>query len=84
MSSGALRGNASSILGAGVALHVSALVFHLVAGLIGPERHAADGCDVTGCSAASGYYLAGLTGSDESERRTVAIEVAGALKGALH
>ncbi|CAJ1328534.1 unnamed protein product [Effrenium voratum] len=57
MIGGVLASNASSILGAGVALHVSALVFHLVAGLIG-------------------YYLAGLTGSDESERRTVAIEVA--------
>mmetsp|Transcript_28909 Transcript_28909/g.54225 ORF Transcript_28909/g.54225 Transcript_28909/m.54225 type:complete len:330 (+) Transcript_28909:22-1011(+) len=54
---GVLAGSAESILGAGVWLHLAAVGFHAVAGLLG-------------------YFLSAFMGSDERERRTVAIEVA--------
>ncbi|CAE7210187.1 BASS1 [Symbiodinium natans] len=54
---GVLAGNAESILSAGIWLHLAAVTFHAIAGLLG-------------------YFLAALSGSDERERRTVAIEIA--------
>eukprot|EP00439_Symbiodinium_sp_Y106_P001337 s1188_g1.t1 len=54
---GVLAGNAKSILGAGLSLHIAAVAFHAIAGVLG-------------------YFLAALSGSDERERRTVAIEIA--------
>ena len=90
--SASAAGNAKSILAAGLSLHIAAVAFHAIAGVLGQPGMACGQTEAVmrdGLNSASlrcftqcswrGYFLAALSGSDERERRTVAIEIAGSL-----